>query len=147
MAAPVYVREDQFFISVNVVGITFPFTSSWSSKEGGEVQANAVKSHPGGMLGEIALGGPASRSDCTVKRMYTEDLDSFIAPLEGMCGNARMSISWQELDVLGNLQGQPHVLTGYLKEVNIPNYDSNTAAVAFLTIVMSCDQFQQGAGA
>lgn len=146
MATPTYVREDQFNIQVSIVGVTFPFTTSWQSMEGGDVEANAVKTHPGGMLGEIALGGPASRGDCTVARLYEEDLDAFIPTLEGLCGNARMSVSWAALDGDGNpAGGMQHVLTGYLKTVDIPTYDANASAAALLKLVMSCDQFQQGA--
>lgn len=146
MATPTYVREDQFSISVTVVGVTFPFTTSWQSMEGGDVQSNAVKTHPGGMYGEIALGGPSSRSDCTVKRLYSEDLDAFVPTLESLVGNARMSVSWTPLNADTTAGGTTHVLTGYLKEVTIPVYDANASAAATIGLVMSCDQFQNGAG-
>lgn len=133
-------------IQVQVNGISLPSVPSWQSKEGGAVTADGVKTHPGGMLGEIAIGGPGTRSDATVKCLYTEDFHGFIPQLEAAVGNARMSISWTPLDANRNPSGATQTITGYLKAVNVPNTDANTTAAALLELQMSSDQFQNGAG-
>jgi hypothetical protein len=149
-ATPVYIREEQFSIQVHVNGINFPpalTSGSWQSKEGGDVTAEVVQTHPGGMAGEIALGGIGKRSDATVKTLYTEDLHALVPALESACGNARMSIGWTPLDANGfPTVGATTTITGFMKGCVVPNYDANTNAAGMLEIVCGCDQHQQGAG-
>lgn len=133
-------REDQFLIHAGVAGINMPATTSWTSKDGGDVQAQNVNTRPGGMLPALDLGGPANRSDCTVKRQYSVELHPYIPLLERGVGNARMWVSWTPLDANGATNGDTLTLTGVLKEVLVPTVDANTAAAAFLTLIMSCDQ-------
>jgi len=136
-----YIREDQFMIHAGVNGVSFPGTFSWQSKEGGDVQSDAVVTHPGGMLGSITLGGPNKRTDATVKRMMTDTLMPFIQPLERACGHARMWISWTPMDADGNrIPNSTITLNGILKEVQIPPANANTAAESVLGLVMSCDE-------
>ena len=139
----VAIREDQFIIHVGVTGppaINFPSTFSWTSKEGGDVSAQNVNTRPGGLMPAVDLGGPASRSDCTVKRQYTTALDPYVKLLEAGCGNARMWITWTPIDANQVANGATHGLTGVLKEVQVPAYDANAAAAGFITLVMSCDE-------
>ncbi len=138
------VREDQFIIHVGIDGVKLPTIFSWTSKEGGDTTSDSVFSRPGGLQPGIQLGGPASRSDCTVKRHYTSTIDSYIETLEGLCGQAAMWVSWTPVDANQNPNGDTHLLTGILKEVQPPNYDANANAAGFLTLVMACDQ-QPGA--
>lgn len=136
-----YIREDQFLIHAGVNGVSFPPVHSWQSKEGGDLQSEAVVTHPGGMSPAITLGGPNKRTDCTVKRVYTDTMQGFIQPLEQVCGNARMWVSYTPLDT--NKVPIPNstiTITGILKEVQVPPANSNTAAEAVLGLVMSCDE-------
>lgn len=134
------VREDQFIIHVGVDGVALPKTFSWTSKEGGDVTADSVFTRPGGLMPGIQLGGPGSRSDCTVKRHYTTAIDNYVEALEAACGQAAMWVSWTPIDANQNPNGDTHLLTGILKEVQVPNYDANANAAGFLTLVMACDQ-------
>lgn len=143
-AAGAAVREDQFIIHVGVDGVQLPKTFSWTSKEGGDTTSDSVFSRPGGLQPGIQLGGPASRSDCTVKRHYTTSIDQYVEALELACGQAAMWVSWTPIDANQSPNGDTHLLTGILKEVQIPQYDANTNAAGMITLVMACDQ-QPGA--
>ena len=134
------VREDQFIIHAAVDGVPIPSIYSWTSKEGGDTTSESVFSRPGGLQPGIQLGGPASRSDCTVKRHYTSVLDSYVEALQAACGNAQMWVSWTPIDANSNPNGETHLITGILKEVMTPQYDANANAAGFLTLVMACDQ-------
>jgi hypothetical protein len=134
------VREDQFIIHVGVNGVQLPTTFSWTSKEGGDITTESVYSRPGGQMPGIQLGGPGSRSDCTVKRHYTSNIDSYVTALENACGNAAMWVSWTPIDGNQNPNGDTHLLTGIIKEVMVPQYDANASGAGFLTLVMACDQ-------
>jgi len=138
------VREDQFIIHVGVSGIALPSTFSWTSKEGGDLTSDSVYTRPGGLQPGIQLGGPSSRSDCTVKRQYTSNLDGggFVTQLSNVCGNAAMWVSWTPIDGNQNPNGNTHLLTGILKEVQVPQYDANATGAGFLTLVMACDQLE-----
>lgn len=88
----------------------------------------------------VQLGGPQTRSDCTVKRQYTTALDPWVEPLERACGNARMSVSWTPIGADQQPNGALHQISGILKEVQVPGADANANAAGFLGLVMSCDQ-------
>ena len=138
--AGVAVREDTAIIHCTVSGVSFPNTFSWTSAEGGDISADSVYTRPGGMQPGVQLGGPKTRSDLTVKRQYTTALDPFLKQLEDAAGGARMSVSWTMTDADGNANGETHTLTGVLKEVQWPQFDANSTAAGFLTLVMACDQ-------
>lgn len=136
-----YIREDQFAIHAGVNGVApFPDPQTWQTKEGGDLEADSVETHPGSMLGSVALGGPAKRTDATIKRMYSAELHPYVQQLEAVVGNARMWISWTPLDANKQQNGETITITGVLKTVTVPNIDANAAAAALLTLVMSCDQ-------
>lgn len=134
------VREDQFIIHVGVDGVQLPTTFSWTSKEGGDITSDSTYSRPGGLQPGIQLGGSSSRSDCTIKRHYTTAMDAYVTKLAGVVGNAPMWVSWTPIDGNQNPNGDTHLLTGILKEVQVPQYDANANGAGFLTLVMACDQ-------
>ena len=136
-----YIREDQFLIHAGVDGVSLPRTHSWQSKEGGDVQSDAVVTHPGGMKKAITLGGPNKRSDATVKRMFTDTLMPYVTQLENACGNAGMWVSWTPMDANGvAIPNTTVTLTGVLKEVQVPPANANSTGEAALALVMSCHE-------
>ena len=135
-----YIRSDEFLIVCAVQNVPFPTYPTWQSKEGGTLESDSVVTHPGGMLGAVALGGPVTRSDCTVKRMYSQDMHPYMPALEAACGNARAYVSWTPLDSNANPTGDTYTITGILKSVTAPSTDANTSAAALLELVISCDQ-------
>jgi hypothetical protein len=136
-----YLREDQFLIHAGVNGVSIPSVHSWQSKEGGDVQSDAVVTHPGGMLGAITLGGPNKRSDVTVKRIFQDTDMPFVRPLEQACGNSRGWVSWTPLDADKNpVANSTMTLNGVLKEVQSPQGNANATGPANLGLVFSVDE-------
>lgn len=132
-------RDDQAAIHVTVTGSGLD-KNVWASMDGGDVEAQDTKTRPGGMGAEKNLGGPPTRSDCTVERQYTNDvLHPLIPVLEALCGNAAMKVSWTPLDGNGNPNGSTESITGILKGVKKPKWDANAQGASFLTLTMGCD--------
>lgn len=132
-------REDQWLIKVGVTGVNLPKVFSWTTMTGGDLDAEDVKTRPGGMLNQISLGGPSTRNDCTLERNYSNALHPFIVQLENVAGRAAMWASYTPLDGNGNPDGPTVTLTGKLKTVKSPDKNANNTNAAFLQLVMSCD--------
>lgn len=132
-------RADQAAIHVTVTGSKLD-KNVWTSMDGGDMQATDTKTRPGGMGDEVSLGGPQTRTDCTVTRQYTNDVLHPIFPtLEALCGNGSMQVGWTPLDADGNKDGSTYTIKGILKEVTRSKLDANATEAVFLTLVMSCD--------
>jgi hypothetical protein len=132
-------RADQAAIHASVDGSGLD-KNVWTTMDGGDMTATDTKTRPGGMGDEITLGGPRTRSDCTITRQYTTGMLHGLFPtLERLCGNASMSVSWTPLDGDGNTNGETHGISGKLKEVMRGKFDANASEAVFLTLVMSCN--------
>lgn len=136
---PTYLRQDQATISVPVLPVALPYVKSWAALEGGDIESEDVKTRPGGLVGQVNLGGPTTRTDATVMRPYTKELHKYIVALENFAGQGTMHITYTILDATGNVIGPTVTLKGILKNVVRPNFDSNTSGVAMLSLVMGCD--------
>jgi hypothetical protein len=136
-----FVREDEAIIHADLTQITsnFPEPYSWTSLEGGDIEAEDVFTRPGGMQPGINLGGPAKRSDVTLHCQYSAGIHNVIVALENAVGTGGMSASYTPLDADANPNGGTITLTGVLKTVNKPNFNANNSAVVFLGLVMACD--------
>ncbi len=134
-------RQDQATISVGLPGIpTLPFVKSWSKLEGGDLESEDTKTRPGGMVGQVNLGGPTTRSDATVSRPYTLELHRRIVDLENYAGSGEMKINWTTLDSTGSAAGHPTVtIYGILKNVMHPGWDANATGAAEMSLVMGCN--------
>jgi hypothetical protein len=133
-----YLRADQAEIHVGVNGINFPATR-WQALDGGDVQAKSLNTRPGGIMPAVSLGGPTSRTDATVKRLYGTHVHAYVVALENVCGQARMWISYTPLDADGNTNGAKITMVGSLKQVNHPSLDANSSSAGVLSLVMDCD--------
>jgi hypothetical protein len=96
-------REDHFILHCSVTdahgnNIPYPSTFSWTSMEGGDVSATNVNTRPGGFLPALDLGGPANRSDVTIKRQYSSALHPFMKRLEDAVGIGKIQISYTPID-------------------------------------------------
>lgn len=151
-------REDQAAITVQLGGVNAldpqdtpfsaltsavnlgPNSGTWSSLEGGDVEAEDVFTRPGGMKAGVNLGGPSKRSDATVKIQYSFALDAILGQLEQLVGKRSMAVSWTALDADGLPNGNSqNTITGVLKQVMRPNFDANATGAGFLQLVMSCN--------
>ena len=136
---PTYLREDQATISVPILPVGLPYVLSWATLAGGDLESEDVKTRPGGMVDQVNLGGPTTRTDATVTRPYTGELHPYITPLEEVAGSGAMAISYAALDANKNVIPPTVTLGGILKNVQRPNWDSNTNGTAMLTLVMGCN--------
>ncbi len=135
-------REDQAEIHAGVDTVpTMPATQSWASLEGGDIEAENVKTRPGGMQPQLDLGGPSTRADVTVKRLLDDTTETFIVDLENAVGKSTGWVSYQLLDADGGkIAGSQIKMTGVLKQVQKGNWDANASNAQFLGLVFSLDQ-------
>lgn len=141
---PTYLRQDQATISVPKLSVGLPYVPSWAMLEGGDLESEDTKTRPGGMLAQVNLGGPTTRTDATVSRPYTKEIHPFLVPLEKFAGFGRMHITYTILGPnvnTGKLTtlGPTVTLTGILKNVTRPNWDANATGTAMFSLVMGCD--------
>lgn len=134
-------RSDQAAIYVaayDTTGKNVLDNAVWASMDGGDESATDTKTRSGGMGEEESLGGPRTRSNCTVTRQYTNDvLHPLIPALERLCGAGAMAVSWKPLDADGNPDGDTHGISGRLIDVQTTKRDANSPEAMFLTLVMS----------
>jgi|SRR5947209_112366 len=135
-----FMREDQFLLQCSVAGVNLPIVYSWAEWEGGDVEGEDQKTRPGGMLPQVNLGGPATRTDVTMRRQYSAQLHPFIVALENVAGKASGTLSYTPLDANGNPNGGTVTITGILKNVVPPPKNANQANPAFLGLVFGVNQ-------
>lgn len=133
---PIPSREDQYAVTVSVAGVSL---GTFDKLTGGEMDSEEVKFRPGGMGPEVALGGPRTTSNVTVSRVYSLDGDHTVnlPTLKAAIGKASVTVSKQPLDVDGNAYGSPTVYTGVLKNVKLPDHDSQGNNVGMLELEVS----------
>jgi hypothetical protein len=68
----------------------------------------------------IEMGGPVTRSDVTVKRVYSDGLHAAYYALDAVTGKASMQASYTPLDANGNPAGDTFIYTGIVKQVMRP---------------------------
>lgn len=110
---------------------------TWTTKSGGQVEADDVKFRPGGMQPQVALGGPVSVENVTVSRMYDATLQGQIHSLMSQVGLSDMTIAHQPLDAQGNPVGKAIIYRGKLNRVTPPDVDANGNDVAMVELEMS----------
>jgi hypothetical protein len=144
MAAPTYITGAEAIINVTVTGVTFPagmFASankSWSSWEGGDPSAAGSQLHPGGMAAAVALPGPLTRTNVTVKVPYTQAANSIYSQLEAAI-NQQMTASYTPTDANGNPNATAITRTGLLKEIQFPTFDAKSGEAVELALIMECN--------
>ena len=145
--SPIYLREDQAIIQAGATGTyggvslaQLPTIYSWAALEGGVLEAASVFTRPGGMLPGRQLGGPSERTDVTIRRQMTPELQVWVVPLELGCGTAAAYATYTLLDRNKNPTGQTVSMTGILKSVVRMNFDANNNAAGFLGLVIALDQ-------
>jgi hypothetical protein len=131
-------RSDSALITVSVTGSGLD-KLPWASMEGGDITVTDVKTRPGGGPTEESLGGPPTRSNCTVMREYSNDvLHPLVPVLERLAGNTAMSVAYTPLDGDYNKNGETHTIKGKLIDITTTKRDNNAPEAMFLTLVMSC---------
>lgn len=132
-----YIREDMADIRVALDGV--PFGDSWKEAEGGNLEADAAKARPGGMGREVAAGGPASRSDLTVRTNMSDVVATWHPAFENAVGwkDVRVTLAWLNKDRTPT--GMTSTRRGVLMAANLPDMGGG-GDVALYEIVVSCDE-------
>jgi hypothetical protein len=132
-------REDTHLVTVSVAD---RLLGIFDQKSGGEIDSEESKYNPGGMLGEISLGGRKSYGNVTVERYYDvlrdHPLMTWLAPL---VGKARVAIGIAPQSVDGVVQGDPYTYSGTLKTVSPPDVDSTGTDAGKWSIEITVDSF------
>lgn len=133
-------RSDMGFISFQVAGVQLD-SVSWDAFDGGDLVVSSENYNPGGMAPAIALGGKRSRSDITIKRIWSDALIASYIALDNAGGKAAFTASYQTLaaDHVTKV-GSPIVYSGIIGNVSRPAYDSTSSSPVFLTVVCSCNE-------
>lgn len=128
-------RQDQNNVTVTVGPHKL---GTFDKKSGGEAGSEDTKYRPGGMAGQVSLGGAQTQENVTVSRLWQlgrdDDLISKLLPLRG---KADMVVSEQKLDVEGNPFGTPLVYTGTFIRLGFPDSDSESNDAALFELECS----------
>lgn len=136
---PIPTREDTHNVSVTVDGRNLGL---FDQKSGGELDSEELKYSPGGMLGELSLGGRQTIGNITIERYYDALRDHrLVTWLGNRRGWARMTVAVTPRDPQGVVRDDPIVTGGTLKAVNPPETDSTGTDAAKWSLEMTCDSF------
>lgn len=95
------------------------------TKSGAQLEADGLKTRLGGMSDEVALGGPASRENVTVARMFDTFMQSKAKWLDSLVGTGSMSVTYTPLGNNKQPSGPSFTYTGVLNRVTLPEADDN----------------------
>lgn len=126
--------EQNSTVTVNIAGASY---GTWTTKSGGQVEAEDTKFKPGGMQPEISLGGVASVENVTISKLYDATMRSKFHTLAALVGKATMSVAYQPLDADGNPSGRAIVYSGRLIRVTPPDSDASSNDAAMIEVEMS----------
>jgi hypothetical protein len=133
-----YIREDQADIRLWVNGV--PYGDSWASAEGGNLEADAVKTRPGGMSRQVSAGGPAERDDLTLATQFTDVAAGWVAQLENLVGGGDAVVGISYLLPNKTPSGRGKTIRGTVGAVRTPDMDSNGGDMGFLEVVVNCHE-------
>jgi hypothetical protein len=134
---PAPTREDTYLITCAVDGVDM---GVFDTKSGGELDSEESKYKPGGMAGEISLGGTRTFGNLTITR-YCDFIRDWpqLKWLASRVGAARGSIGITPLTPMGERAGDPLVYAGTLKTATPPDLDSTGTDAAMLTLEFTVD--------
>jgi len=142
-----YIREDQADIRLTVYDkngapVSIGDGNSWATYAGAELEAAGAKTRPGGMGYEIELGGPASRSDCTVEIQNSDTMIALHSFLESRVSrSARAYIVVTYLDDEGNtIPGAQFKINGRIKKAALPGQNYNSPTVGMYAVIVGANE-------
>lgn len=128
-------REDQYNVTVSIDGTNL---GTFDKMSGGEIDSDETRYRPGNLGPHVSLGGSVNVGNLTVQRLYDLSRDhTKVAFLKGRVGKGTMVVSKQSLDVNGNAFGKPVVYTGKLKQLTLPDVDSESSDAAMIELEMT----------
>jgi hypothetical protein len=134
-----YIRDDEADIRLTVDGV--PYGGPWATYAGAALTAAGSKTRPGGMGKQVALGGPATRSDCTLTIQNSDTMVASHPKLESRVGKGKCLATVTYLDSEGNvIPGAQFRVTGRLKTAELPGQNYDSPNVGMYTVVIDCDE-------
>lgn len=107
---------------------------------GGALDSTETKYKPGGMAPQISLGGSQEASNVVIQRLYVLTRDRPLVPtLLRRAGKGDMIVTKQSLDENGVAFGDPITYKGTLKQVTLPDHDSESNTAALIQLEISTD--------
>lgn len=130
-------RQDQWSNTVTIDGTDW---GVWDTLAGGAVESGETKYRPGGMAGQVSLGGLRTVGNLTLGRLLDqEDWEPMRQLMQKRAGKAPVSVARQPLDTDGKPFGKPLLYTGKLLTVTPGDTDSNSTAAQVWQIVISTE--------
>jgi hypothetical protein len=135
VAAPL--RQDTWQVSVNLEGRDLGI---FDTTDGGEKDSDENKYNPGGMVGEISLGGRPTIGELTTSRYYDVKRDHpLFSFINALVGSGRGTIGFTPMDFQGNVSGPPFKYSATLKTFTPPTSDSTSQDAAMMELHWTCD--------
>lgn len=141
-----YIREDEADIRLQVQDVngnwqTVDDGNSWYDYEGADLKAAGSKTRAGGMGKERELGGPATRSDCTLTIQHSPTMFGWHSFLESRCGRGNIRVILTYLDAEGNvIPGAQFQATGIILGAALPGQKTNSPAVGMYKVILGLDE-------
>jgi hypothetical protein len=136
-------REDQYNVTASVAykingRLQTKDLGTFDTFDGGEIDSEETKFHPGGLGQQISLGGRRNVGNVTIGRLYDLSRDHpNMGWLAGGVGKAEVVVTKTSLDVDGNAFGRPLVYRGKLKQLTPPSHDSESSDAALYELEIS----------
>lgn len=131
-------RKDTYDVSTWVAGVGDLGTCRM--QDGADIESEEAMVRPGGMGGEISLGGARKRNAATVKYWNNEHIDAITPALERVAGASTAVIRRQPLDANKNPVGRLRTFTGTLRNVKAPDYDADSNDAGELELEFSLNE-------
>ncbi len=134
-----FIREDMADVRFSCDGV--PYGDSWHSMAGAKLDAAEGKTRPGGMGMEVAIGGPAKRSDATLKIQLTDTVLGFHKTLERKVVEAapcKIGISF--LNRFKAPTGASQVYSGVIRGAHLPDMNTDASAAGMYTVIVALDE-------
>ena len=136
---PVPTRQDTHNITVSVDGRQLGL---FDVKSGGELDSEENLYNPGGMLGQVSIGGAPTIGNVTVERFYDALRDH---PLMAWLGNrrgwGRVSIGITPRDPQGVVPRRPDRVCRHAEDHHPPELDSTGNDMATWSMEATMDSF------
>jgi hypothetical protein len=128
-------REDEYQVTATLDGNPLGVFDKLS---GGALDSTDTKYKPGGMAPQISLGGSQEATNVVLQRLYVLSRDRpLVAGLLRRAGKGSVVITKQSLDENGVAFGDPITYTGTLKQVTLPDHDSESNNAALMQLEIS----------
>jgi hypothetical protein len=130
-------RSDLRSVSVTIDGEQ---TGIWDMLSGGEGDSEETKYRAGGGGKQENLGGPPTRENITVARLFKLDRDlPRVKQWDHKRGRAPVVVTEQFLDRDGNVASMGLAYRGLLKRVAVPEHDSESTDASRVELEISLD--------